>query len=125
MPSSPRVSVGLPVYNGERFVADAIDSILSQDFEDLELIISDNASEDATEEIARAYVEKDARARYVRNEVNVGAARNYNNLVDMARGEYFKWAAHDDQCAPGFVGRCVDVLDRDESVVLVFPRAGE
>jgi glycosyltransferase involved in cell wall biosynthesis len=117
----PRVSVGVPVFDGENYVAEALDSLLAQTYEDFELIISDNASTDATEEICRAYACRDSRIRYVRNEANVGAAKNFNQLVALAKGEYFKWAAHDDLCGAQFLERCVDALDRDASVVLSYP----
>lgn len=120
---SPKVSIGLPVYNGENFVREAIDSILSQTFEDFELIISDNASVDQTEEICRAFAAQDERVRYFRNQENVGASRNFTRVFELASGEYFKWAAHDDVCLPDFLSRCVEVLDQDPSVVLCQSRA--
>ena len=99
----PRVSIGLPVYNGENFLEFALDSILGQTFQDFELIISDNASTDATESICRRYAAKDSRIRYYRNPNNQGAAQNYNRVFALARGEYFKWAAHDDVCKPNYL----------------------
>ncbi len=114
----PRVSVGLPVYNGADYVAEAIKSILGQTYQDFELLIQDNASTDATENICRAYAARDPRVSYVRNLRNVGAAANYNLVFERARGHYFKWAAHDDVCAPDFLVRCVGALDRDPAVVL-------
>jgi len=116
----PLVSVGIPVYNGQNYLAEAIESILAQSFEDLELIISDNASTDATSEICREYTARDERIRYVRNDKNLGAAHNYNQLVHMADGRYFKWHAHDDVCAPTFIEKCVAVLEADPDVVLCF-----
>jgi glycosyltransferase involved in cell wall biosynthesis len=118
----PKVSIGVPVYNGESFLPQALNSILGQTFQDFELIVSDNASDDGTEEICRAYAARDDRIRYVRNEANLGAAKNFNQLVTWAKGEYFKWAAHDDSIAPGFLERCVEVLDQDPSVVLCSAR---
>lgn len=115
----PRVTIGLPVYNGENFIADALESALGQTYRDFELIISDNASEDATEEICRRYAEKDSRVQYSRCEENIGASPNFNRVVDLAQGEYFRWAAHDDVCEPTFLEKCVEVLDRDPEVVLV------
>jgi glycosyltransferase involved in cell wall biosynthesis len=119
----PRVSVGLPVYNGEPFLTEAIDSILNQTFEDFELIISDNASSDRTEEICQSYAAKDRRVTYHRNEKNLGAARNFNWVFEKSSGEYFKWAAHDDLLRPDYLAMCVEVLDQDPSVVLCYPRA--
>ena len=118
----PRVSIGLPVHDGERFLAEALDSLLAQTFADFELILGDNASTDGTEEICRRYSESDGRIRYVRSAENVGAAANFNAVLALAQGEYFKWAAHDDVCRPEFLARCVEVLDGDASVVLAYPR---
>lgn len=111
LPSSPRVSIGLPVFNGERYLREALDSLLAQTFSDFEIVISDNASDDATAEICEAYAEKDDRVRYERQPVNRGAATNYNRTFAMARGELFKWAAHDDRCHPRFLEACVRALD--------------
>ena len=119
----PRVSIGLPVYNGERYLAESLDSLLRQTFDDFELIICDNASVDGTEEICRGYVARDRRIRYVRHATNLGASRNFRISFEMASGEYFKWAACDDLHGPQFLARCVDVLDRDPAVVLVYPKS--
>jgi len=116
--STPLVSIGLPVYNGENYVADAIESLLAQTFIDFELIISDNQSTDTTDEICRSFAERDPRIRYSRNEENIGGARNFNRTFELARGKYFRWAAHDDTCQPEFIERCVEVLERDPGVVL-------
>lgn len=112
------VSIGVPVYNGEDFLREALDSLLTQTYENFEVLISDNASTDNTEQICREYVEKDRRVHYVRNAENIGPARNYNRVFELAKGEYFKWAAHDDICAPTFLEKCVAVLDRDPEIVL-------
>lgn len=114
----PRLSIGLPVYNGEKFIKEAIDSVLAQTFEDFELIISDNASTDKTEEICRAYAAKNQRIRYYRNQKNIGCARNFNRIFELSSGEYFKWVAHDDLHAPNFLTKCIQVLDQDPSVIL-------
>lgn len=118
----PRVSIGLPVYNGEAYLSQALDSLLNQTFTDFELIVSDNASTDRTSEICLDYAARDPRIIYLRNSENLGAARNYNLLVHAARGEYFKWQAADDGCAPQFLQHCVEVLDQDEKTVLCYPR---
>jgi glycosyltransferase involved in cell wall biosynthesis len=117
-PSAPRVTIGLPVYNGDAFLAAAIDSLLAQTYRDFELIISDNASTDGTEAICRDRAARDPRIRYYRSAKNRGAMWNFNYVVELARGEYFKWAAHDDVHEPTYVERCVEVLDRDPGVVL-------
>jgi glycosyltransferase involved in cell wall biosynthesis len=117
-----RVSIGLPVYNGERFLSASMDSLLAQTFRDFELVISDNASTDATGEICRAYAERDRRVRYVRSEQNIGSAPNFNRVVQLSSAPYFTWAAHDDVRAPRFLERCVEKLDRDPSVVLAYTR---
>lgn len=114
----PTVSVGLPVYNGERYLARALDALLAQTYEDFEIIISDNASTDGTERICRDYAQRDSRIRYVRQPVNVGAAPNHNLLVGLARGRYFKWASHDDVYAPELLRLCVEALERYPDVVL-------
>ncbi len=118
----PKVSIGLPVYNGENFISEAIVSILSQSFENFELIISDNASTDRTETICRAYAAQDQRVQYFRNRENIGASGNYTQVFELASGEYFKWAAHDDVCKPDFLLRCVHILDQDPTVVLCYTR---
>ena len=115
---SPRVSVGLAVYNGENYLAPALDSILGQTFTDMEVIVSDNASTDRTAEICRKYASRDSRIRYERNERNIGSTRNFNRVFELATGEYFKWAAHDDLIAPQFLQECVEVLDAHPDVVL-------
>ncbi len=123
MPIQPTVSLGMPVYNGENYLAATLDSLLAQTCGDFELIIGDNASTDGTEAIARAYAARDPRVRYHRNETNIGASANYNLTFELARGRYFKWAAHDDLCAPTFLERCVAALDRDPGVVLAYTQA--
>lgn len=116
--AKPIVSIGLPIYNGENFIKESLDSILAQTFTDFELIISDNASTDQTEDICREYAAKDKRIRYYRNQQNLGAAKNFNLVFELSSGEYFKWAAHDDIIAPNFLQKAVEVLDRDPSIVL-------
>src|SRR6267143_2039520 len=121
---NPRVSIGLPVFNVEKYVAGALKCLLGQDYEDFELIISDNASTDATESICREFAARDSRIRYSRNERNIGASPNYNRVFRLARGEFFKWAAHDDECHPSLVRRCLEEFERaGASAVLVCPEA--
>jgi len=116
----PRVSIGLPVYNGEKFVTQAIESVLAQTFPDFELIISDNASTDRTQEICQVLAAQDPRVRYFRHEKNLGAAPNFNYVFELARGEYFQWLAADDMLAPEFLSRCVPILDDDPTTNLCF-----
>jgi glycosyltransferase involved in cell wall biosynthesis len=118
----PRVSIGLPVYNGENFLTETLNSILSQTYEDFEVVICDNASTDRTEEICMSFAQRDPRIRYYRNDVNLGASKNFNLTFSLARGEYFKWSAHDDLCAPEFLARCVEVLDSDPSIILCYTK---
>lgn len=116
--SKPHVSIGLPVFNGEKYLEEALDSILAQSYTGFELIISDNASTDHTQQICRAYAAKDSRIRYYRNENNLGATRNFNRVFELSSGEYFKWVAHDDVLAPEFLARCINVLTQNKSIVL-------
>src|SRR5215510_10355296 len=115
------LSVGLAVYNGEEFLDEAIRSILAQTLTNFELIISDNASTDRTSEICQKYVRIDPRIRYHRNEANIGGANNENQTFRMARGKYFRWAAHDDVLAPTLLARCVEVLEERPDAVLCYP----
>lgn len=111
----------MPVYNGERYLKDAIQSILDQSFTDFELIIVDNASTDATEDICREFAAQDDRIRYSRNQVNIGGAPNHNRVFELATGKLFKWAAHDDLYPREMLQRCVEVLERaPNSVSLVY-----
>jgi glycosyltransferase involved in cell wall biosynthesis len=119
---TPKVSVGIPVYNGERFLAHTIDSILGQTFKNFELIISDNGSIDRTKEISEAYALRDARIRYVRSEVNRGAAWNYQRLFELGQGEYFRWAPSDDLFAPDSLAECVATLDANPDAALCYPK---
>ena len=116
---APRLSVGLPVYNGERYLREALDALLAQTYTDFELIISDNASTDRTSEICQEYAARDPRIRYLRQHTNLGAVPNHNLLVDEARGTYYKWASHDDLYRPELLEKCVRELDTHPDVVLV------
>jgi glycosyltransferase involved in cell wall biosynthesis len=117
----PRLSVGLPVYNGESYLAEALEALLGQTYENFELIISDNASTDSTADICHRYEKQDSRIRYVRQPRNMGGAPNHNYVVQQARGELFKWASHDDLYARDLLKCCVDVLDELPHVVLAHP----
>jgi len=119
---APTVTVGMPVYNAERWIGAAIESVLGQSLHDFELIISDNASTDATLAICQRYARADARIRVVANAQNIGANRNYFAVMRAARGRYFKWASSNDLCAPTFLEKCVAALERQPSAVLAAPR---
>jgi glycosyltransferase involved in cell wall biosynthesis len=125
MYSTPLVSIGLFVYNGERFIKEALDSILTQIFTDFELIISDNASTDRTGEIANAYAQRDDRIRYYRNEKNIGAGWNARRVYELATGKYFRWATVDDLLEPDLLRRCVEILESDPGCVLAHTRTKE
>jgi glycosyltransferase involved in cell wall biosynthesis len=118
MNGASRLSIGLPVYNGEKYLAESLDSLLGQTFEDFELIISDNASTDSTGDICQRYAKQDSRIRYIRQPRNIGLAANHNFVIGQARGDLFKWAADDDLCARDLVRDCVDALDEYPRVVL-------
>jgi glycosyltransferase involved in cell wall biosynthesis len=115
--SKPKVSIGLPVYNGEVYLEHAIQSILDQTYSDFELIIADNASTDATESICRKFAARDGRIRYYRSEINIGGAGNHNRVFELANGEFFKWSAHDDLYPKEMLQRCVEVLVNAPSTV--------
>ena len=114
----PLVSIGMPVYNGENYVREALDSLLAQDYENFELIISDNASTDATEEICREYEKRDSRIIYHRASKNRGASWNFNRVLELGKGEFFMWAAHDDLWHPTFISKCVEALRGDSGAVV-------
>src|SRR5437868_2832321 len=116
----PLVSLAMPVYNGEAFLADAIRSCLAQDYHNFELIITDNASTDGTEKICRGFAASDSRVRYIRNERNLGAGPNFNRGFELGSGKYLKWCAADDRISPNFVSACVAVLEENPEVVLAY-----
>lgn len=116
----PRVSIGMPVYNGERFLAETLDSVLRQTYSDFVLYIADNASTDGTEAICRDYAARDSRIHYIRNPVNVGAAANYTRCFSPATSEYFRWQNADDTIEPTLLEECVRELDAHPDVVLAY-----
>ena len=120
MITGPRVSIGLPVFNGERYLAQAIESVLTQSFEDFELLIVDNASTDSTWEICRSYAQKDRRVRLHRNPENIGLTKNFNLAVSETTAPYFMWMAHDDVLYPQYVGSCYDFLHSHSDYVLCY-----
>jgi len=118
MSAVPRLSIGLPVYNGENYLAESLDALLGQSYDDFELIISDNTSTDGTADICRRYGKQDSRIRYIRQPRNIGLGPNHNFVFEQARGELFKWASHDDLYARDLLQCCVDALDENPHVVL-------
>jgi glycosyltransferase involved in cell wall biosynthesis len=115
------VSVGLPVYNGAKWLSGSVESVLGQRGIDFELIISDNASTDETESMCREMAARDPRIRYHRNAENIGVAHNFSNAFRLSRSRYFKWMSCGDAIDPTFLSRCVEVLDQRPEVALVYP----
>ena len=119
---NPRVSIGLPVRNGDKYLNQSISALLAQSWTDFELIICDNASDDATESICRRFAASDPRIRYVRHQTNLGLTANFNGAFALSSGEYFKWATADDICQPRYVEACVRFLDENPDFVLAYPK---
>jgi glycosyltransferase involved in cell wall biosynthesis len=119
-PMPPLLTIGLPVYNGADYLRETMESVRDQTFTDYEFIVCDNDSTDETPEIVAEFAESDGRIKYVKHPENIGAHNNYNSIVPLARGKYFKWVAHDDLMEPGFIEACVSVLDNRPDVVLAF-----
>lgn len=120
--NKPRVSIGMPLYNREKYVGAAIDAHLKQTYEDFELIIADNASTDRSPEICRAYAAADPRVKYHRNSKNLGATGNYRRCFELSTGEYFRWTPSDDFVSPNLLQRAVEVLDTDPSIMVAYGR---
>jgi glycosyltransferase involved in cell wall biosynthesis len=118
----PLVSIGLPVYNGAAHIGLTLEGLLAQTFGDFELIVSDNASTDATRDVVEGYKLRDSRISYERQPVNIGANLNHSHVVRRARGELFKWSASSDWCEPTFLERCKDELLMHDDTVLVATR---
>ena len=114
----PQVSIGMPVYNGEKYIRQAMDSLLAQDYKNFELIISDNASTDRTQDICLDYEAQDRRVRYYRNEINMGATWNFNRVFDLSRGNYYMWASHDDYWDPRYLQSCLEAFETSDAIVL-------
>jgi glycosyltransferase involved in cell wall biosynthesis len=120
-PSNPLVSIGMPVYNEERYIREALESLLSQSVANFEIIISDNASTDRTGEICLAYAAKDSRVRYYRMETNLGSIANFNRVFQLSKADYFFFASGHDLRHESFIARCLEILEHDSSVVLCYP----
>lgn len=119
----PAISIGMPVYNGAEYLAEALDSVLAQTRQDWELILRDNASTDDTAAICRAYAARDPRLRYERAAQNEGGIRNHDRTFALARAPYFKWWAADDLCSPTFLARCAAALDADPGAAVAYTLA--
>ena len=117
-----QVAIGLPVYNGARYLTEAIESILAQTYSDFELIISDNASTDETEAICRHYAVQDQRIRYVRNAENIGGLANFNHTFRLSNHPLFKWTAADDAYHPEYLERSVRLLKAQPEAVFAFTK---
>ena len=118
MSQSPRLSIGMPVYNGADFIHEAITSHLEQDFGDFELVVSDNCSEDATPDIVNELAKADERVTYTRNTENIGGPANFNRLFRITNGELFRWAAADDRIEPGYLSKVIAMMDADPEIVI-------
>jgi len=117
--SPPRVSFGLPVRNGQQTVRRCLESILAQDFQDFEVVVSDNASTDETRAILEEYAARDPRVRLFENPENIGQIANVNRVFELSEGEYFRWIGSDDWLEPQYARRCVETLDNDRSAIAV------
>jgi glycosyltransferase involved in cell wall biosynthesis len=122
MSAHPAVSIGMPVYNAERYLVLSLESVLRQDFDDLEVILSDNGSTDSTQEICESFARRDSRVRYVRHETNRGAAWNFNETFRLSRAPYFKWQCYDDLIESDMIRLCYDTLQSERDVVLCCTR---
>ncbi len=121
--SAPLVTIGLPVYNSERYIKQSLDSLLGQTYPNFLLVISDNASTDGTAGICESYVSSDSRIQYHRNPNNIGNPRNFNRVAELTKTPYLKWSTSDDYWAPTFLERAMEVMERDPSVALCHPQA--
>jgi glycosyltransferase involved in cell wall biosynthesis len=120
---NPLISIGMPVYNEEKFIADAISSIVSQSYQNFELIISDNASTDGTQRICTEYASKDYRIRYYNNQKNIGASNNFNLVFHLSKGEYFMWASGHDTRTKDFLSESIRRLSSNKNAVLCYSDA--
>jgi glycosyltransferase involved in cell wall biosynthesis len=118
--SQPLVSIGLPVFNGARFLGEALRALSNQSHANLEIIVSDNASTDATPEICASHAALDRRIRYSRLAENIGGIPNHNRVFSLATGKYFMWASHDDLVEDSYVAKCVECLEKDAGAVLAY-----
>jgi glycosyltransferase involved in cell wall biosynthesis len=113
----PKLSIGIPVCNGANFIAELLPNLKAQTFRDFEIVICDNASADGTREVCEKFAKEDSRIRYYRNDVNLGAAKNFDRVFSLSRAPLFKWAACDDLIAPTYLEKCIRILDEHPDVV--------
>lgn len=118
----PLVTIGVPVYNGEENIQSALDSLLLQTYQNIKIVISDNASVDRTAEICQEYEKRYKKIQYYKNDINYGSVYNFNKLMDLSNGKYFMWASSHDLWDPTLVSKCVSILEKEKDVVLVYPR---
>jgi glycosyltransferase involved in cell wall biosynthesis len=120
--TEPKVSIGIPVFNGAKTLAKTIEAAINQDYANLEIIISDNCSTDETQSIAEDFQSKDPRIKYIRQKENYGMTANFSKVFEHSTGEFFMWAAHDDQHNPAFISKCLPFLLRDPKAGLCVPK---
>jgi glycosyltransferase involved in cell wall biosynthesis len=124
MSGRPTVTIGLPVFNGEQFLAAALDSLLAQTYSDIEILLSDNASTDSTRSICERYAARDRRVRYLPLTENIGGIPNHNRVFELSKTPLFMWASHDDLWAPRYVEACVEMLEADPTAVVAHSKMG-
>jgi glycosyltransferase involved in cell wall biosynthesis len=122
MTDRPLVTIGLPAYNREALLRQSLDSLLAQTYTNFVLLISDNASTDATPQICKEYAQRDSRVKYYRNDVNIGNPRNFNRVFELTTTPYLKWSTTDDLWEPTFLERALEVMERDPSIALCYPK---
>ena len=119
--NQPLVAVGVPVFNEEAGLPAVLDSLLAQDYERLQIVVCDNASTDATLEVARAYAARDPRIAVQTSDANRGATFNFNRCFELVPGDYFTWASGHDSRRPEAIRKCVEALEEDPRLVLCYP----
>lgn len=112
-----KVTVGIPVYNGEKSIKKAIDSVLNQTFMDFEIIISDNASTDSTKEICEEYSKNNDEITYIRQKKNLGYIKNFLYTLNYTESKYFVWLSADDFWEPTFLEKNISILDSKKDIV--------
>ncbi|WP_310485012.1 glycosyltransferase [Chamaesiphon sp. VAR_48_metabat_403] len=117
MSKQPFLTIGIPIYNGERYIRESLDSIISQDYSNLEIIISDNCSTDKTKDICLEYADRDSRIKYYEQETNLGATANFNFILKLATGTFFTWAAYDDYLATSYVRKCIEKMQQHPTAI--------